>query len=195
MRFVIKTKQILLLLLVMVHYTCDLHNITDIYQPEISINSPKADGICLGEVFVELHATDNYKLREIALYFDHQIVQTWNVSGEEATVTHTIDLTDYGKSKDYEIKARAWDKAGNWRTTTQENYGVFACTPSNLQAEILNDSQIRLSWTAPATVGLGIATGAIRAAGPTTTGFAWFRRTDVSSYTLLAGRCLTICMA
>ena len=119
-----KITQFLILLLVLVSLTCDLHYITDIYQPEIEIISPKAGDDCIGEVHIELHATDNYELREIKLYFDGDIIETWEVTGEEATVTYTINLTDYSKSKDYEIKVQVWDKVGNWRKLTQENFGI-----------------------------------------------------------------------
>ncbi|MCD6166249.1 hypothetical protein J7K19_06045, partial [bacterium] len=120
----------------------------DFEPPEVKIHSPASGEKAFGSVEIIVEASDNKKLHHVELYLDGRMVKkSWSGS-----FTYIWDLTETNRDVQHIIKAKAFDKEGNWSETEVKffGYGKPPSSPTLLSpanGSVFADPTPRLDWS------------------------------------------------
>ena len=108
------------------YLSCDF--ITDLELPGVIIVSP-SDGdtlVSLGqlEIRVEIQASDNSSVDHVELFLDNNLVATLTESPYTTNITDTAS-----ESHSVVLKAKAFDKGGNWKESDEIDVYIVAFQP------------------------------------------------------------------
>jgi len=113
-------------------------------EPIVRLISPQNDQVISDSVSIAVETYDDKGLTWLGIYIDDQLEYSDKTND---TIHEYLWNTSYlQEGSKHKIKAKGFDADGNSTTSKEAEVTVYRFTPSNLNAHLLTDSTIELTW-------------------------------------------------
>jgi len=113
-------------------------------EPIVRLISPQNDQVISDSVSIAVETYDDKGLTWLGIYIDDQL--EYSDKTNDTIHEYLWDTSYLQEGSKHKIKAKGFDADGNSTTSKEAEVTVYRFTPSNLNAHLLTDSTIELTW-------------------------------------------------